>query len=326
MNPTLDSKTKTVNQKNTYYFVNHEFEQSYNSYIISLNEKVSEFQNSIKVNGFGKKVFGDLLQKEDGLLILLALTGFSMESLLQLITLIRLVNDQELIEITDRNSWYPENSHSDKSWGSNKVQTLVKKDANFRKCIVNIFFDADKSSFLKKYYNLFELKKLGSNKLKDIESLSLETVDTLLRYKLKGSYAATKENNPETVIESLLEKLDIPFTRGDLPELTANESIKKRTMDFIIPNKEDPRFIIESSYLVTTSSGSGDKAKTENLIASLLAKYYPKAKFIGFVDGIGWITRQEDMKRMANAYHDVFTFDEGGMKKFEKMLVETFNA
>ncbi len=59
-------------------------------------------------------------------------------------------------------------------------------------------------------------------------------------------------------------------------------------MDFIIPHKREPKVIIESSFLVTTSSGQGDKSKTETNVNSLITKYYPKAKFIGFVDGIGW--------------------------------------
>ena len=57
--------------------------------------------------------------------------------------------------------------------------------------------------------------------------------------------------------------MEINFESGDLDKLKEHASIEKRTMDFIIPNQEDPRIIIESSYLATTSSGQGDKSKTE---------------------------------------------------------------
>jgi hypothetical protein len=112
-------------------------------------------------------------------------------------------------------------------------------------------------------------------------------IDTLVRYKEKGSYSGQSENNPEYFIAQILDELNIAFEKGDLTELFEKESMEKRTMDFIIPTKKKPKIIIESSFLVTTSSGQGDKSKTEGNIKKLISIYYPKAKFIGFVDGIG---------------------------------------
>ena len=96
------------------------------------------------------------------------------------------------------------------------------------------------------------------------------------------------------------------------------------TMDFIIPNKKNPIIIAESSFLATTSSGQGDKSKTEISIDSLIKDHYPNAIFIGFVDGIGWYVRKGDLKRMVTAYEDVFTFHNDELKRFEKLLIETF--
>jgi len=97
-------------------------------------------------------------------------------------------------------------------------------------------------------------------------------------------------------------------------------------MDFIIPNKKSPRLIIECSYSVTTASGMGDKAKTEKTVADYLKKNYPNVIFVGFVDGIGWYVRRGDLKRMVDAYDFVFTFHQEEMKKFEELLIATFNA
>lgn len=93
-------------------------------------------------------------------------------------------------------------------------------------------------------------------------------------------------------------------------------------MDFIIPNKHDPRIILESSFLVTTSSGQGDKSKTEISIDTLIKQHYPNSKFIGFVDGIGWYVRKGDLKRMVSAYEDVFTFQKNELERFEAFLLE----
>jgi hypothetical protein len=166
---------------------------------------------------------------------------------------------------------------------------------------------------------LFELKKLSIEKLK-FEPSSM--IDTLIRYKVKGSMSGQKKNNPETLIASVLTKLEVPFEAGDLTELTTKAFDTKRTMDFIIPNKHEPKIIVESSFLVTTSSGQGDKSKTEIAINSLLKQHYPNAVFVGFIDGLGWYARQNDLKRMVAAYEDVFTFHESELVRFERLVLE----
>ena len=144
-------------------------------------------------------------------------------------------------------------------------------------------------------------------------------------YTGKGSYSGMKGNNPEILIEDILNGLKIPFEKGDLNELIDKAPDSKRTMDFIIPNKQDPAIIAESSFLTTTSSGQGDKSKTEISMESLIEFHYPKAKFIGFVDGIGWYVRKGDLRRMVAAYEDVFTFHKEELRRFEKFLVDIVN-
>ncbi len=151
-------------------------------------------------------------------------------------------------------------------------------------------------------------------------------IDTLIRYKEKGSHGGKGANNPEMVIKSLLQEIGISCEQGDLWELIENAPDKKRTIDFIIPSKKNPKILVESSFLKTTSSGQGDKSKAEISMASLIKSHYPKAKFIGFVDGIGWYVRKGDLKRMVSAYADVFTFHKDEIERFKKMLNDTFNT
>ncbi|WP_221407667.1 DpnII family type II restriction endonuclease [Thermoflexibacter ruber] len=122
------------------------------------------------------------------------------------------------------------------------------------------------------------------------------------------------------MIKTILEDLKIPFEKGDLEELFKHKFDEKRTMDFILPSKANPQIIIESSFLVTTSSGQGDKSKTEGNIKKLIERYYPQAKFIGFVDGIGWYVRQGDLKRMVTAFDEVFTFHKDEIERFKDFL------
>ncbi len=318
---TVEEKFRIVIEKNTFYFFNTEFAETYEGYLITLKESLLLLKNEIETKGLRKEIFVEFLaEKENGLDALLALTGFSNESLKRLITLIRVADNKSLSKLTLKEKWCPkEDLESIKEWSSTRVVKLLRKNEYFRKGIVNLFFEGGTLTFLAERMPLFELKKLSLEKLK-FEPSSM--IDTLIRYKVKGSMSGKKQNNPETLIASLLIKLEVPFETGDLAELIANAFDTKRTMDFIIPNKLNPQIVVESSFLVTTSSGQGDKSKTEIAINSLLKEHYPNAVFIGFIDGLGWYARQNDLKRMVAAYEDVFTFHEDELKRFEKLVIE----
>jgi len=237
-----------------------------------------------------------------------------------LITLIRVADNEQLSKLTLKEKWCPnENLESIKEWSTNTVKRKIKQEESFRKGLINLFFEGATLSFLAEIMPLFELKKLSLEKLK-FEPSSM--IDTLIRYKVKGSMSGQKKNNPETLIAKVLTNLEIGFETGDLAELIMNAFDTKRTMDFIIPDKSNPKIVVESSFLVTTSSGQGDKSKTEIAINSLLKKHYKDAVFVGFIDGLGWYARQNDLKRMVTAYEDVFTFHEDELKRFEKLVIE----
>ena len=323
MTKSVDDKFLTVIQKNTFNFFNSKFEENYEGYINSLKETLLIVKNKVETEGLKKEIFEWLLtEKENGLRALLALTGFSNEYLKRLTTIIRIVDNPELNKLVYKEKWYNETSPENiQEWSDSTILRNIKKNEYFRKGLVNIFFEGASIPFLANTIPLFELKKLSISKLKfEIPEL----IDTLIRYKEKGSYSGMKGNNPETVVAAILDKLGIPFETGNLGELITNAPDNKRTMDFIIPNKKNPIIIAESSFLATTSSGQGDKSKTEISIDTLIKEHYPKAKFIGFVDGIGWYVRKGDLKRMVTAYEDVFTFHTDEMKRFEQLLIETF--
>ncbi len=298
-----------MKNKNTWYYVNQSFEDKFEKDMDSLKEMGVELQNDLKIEGLQKEIIERFIQKENGLKVLLGLIGFSNESLKRLLTLIQHEETETVKELSDK-----------------QIEKYIKNDESFRKGIVDIFFKEFKEldSFIQETFPPFELKKLGKKKLEDIKSMSLEVIDTLFRYKEKGSYAGKKENNAETSIKDILDAMGIPYEHGDLPLLVENEPHKKRTMDFIVPNKKNPQLIIESSFVTTTSSGQGDKAKTEIAIGRLLKKYYPDAKFVGFVDGIGWAVRPGDLERMTSAFDYTYTFHKDDLNSFKNLLNEVF--
>ena len=321
---TQEQKYETVMEKNTFYFFNPPFENKNESYINSLREILLNLKNDIETSGLKKPLFERILEeKENGLKALLVLTGFSNENLKRLITLIRIVADRELSELAYKDEWCRDsNVEHVKEWSTVQIYKLIRKNPFFRKGVVNLFFAGSTIPFLVRTMPPFELKKLSISKLKfEIP----EMIDTLIRYKEKGSYSAKKDNNPEIVIENILDGLGVSFTRGDLSQLIAKEHNTKRSMDFIIPNQQNPLIIIECSFLTTTSSGQGDKSKAEIGINSHIKSHYPRAKFIGFVDGIGWYVRENDLRRMVSAYDDVFTFHQQELGRFKNLLTKTFS-
>ena len=317
-----ESKFRTVIDQNTFYFSDRVFEQGYEGHLSSVRETLLVLRNSVENSFLRKELIEELLQKENGLTALLTLTGFSNESLKRLITISRVVDDPELSTLVLKDEWCPDETLINvREWGDKRIAKMILQNEHFRKGIVNIFFEGATVPLLARMLPLFELKKLSISKLRfEVPAM----IDTLVRYKEKGSYSVLKGNKVETVIEGVLNRLGLPFEKGDLDKLAEHEPDSKRTMDFIIPDKQNPQFMVECSFSETTSSHQGDKSKAEIGVSHLIKTHYPDAKFIGFVDGIGWYVRKQDLMRMVVAYEDVFTFHKEELSRFEDFLREEF--
>lgn len=319
----MDEKYKIIIERNSFYFSNAIFEENYEANTINLIKTLLlNLQNDIANKGCKEEVFVEFIrQNEFGLEALLVLNGLANENLKRIITIARIVKNADLSTLLRLEFWDKKSDGDIKEWGDKKLKTLIKNNANFAQGLINLFFKGSANAFLAKTLPLFELKKLNLQKI-NFDSQTM--LDTLIRYRQKGSYSGAMQNNPESSIKEILNKLNITFESGDLPHLSQNENLNKRTMDFIIPNKANPKIIIESSFLSTTSSGQGDKAKTELNIANLIKKYYPNAKFYGFIDGIGWYVRKQDLRRMVEAYDEVFTFRQDELNRFESAMKRLF--
>ena len=315
-----------VIEKNTFYFFDDEVEDDYDvGHISAVTGILHNLRELVTSEGVKRTLIDEVLQEEHGLTAILALNGLSLENLKRLITVARASNDPSLNDLLHRKDWNINEGSNPKDiseFTSKRIATLVQTNAAFRSGIINLFFKGISNSYLRRHFPPFHLKKLCIHKL----SFSHDAIlDTLVRYKEGGSHSGQKDTNADQIISRILGEYELPFLTDAVPtRLQAINVDTDRTMDFLIPDQDDPRIIIESSFVATTSSGMGDKAKTTITNGQHIRSRYPLALFVGFVDGIGWYVRKRDLKRITSAFHDVFTFHEDELTRFRKLLTETF--
>jgi hypothetical protein len=317
-------KYQMILANNTFWYSDPTFEENFETRHIEVIKTIllnlRETAKSSSSQNLRSQV-DQVLAKSNGLLAILTLNGLSIESLKRIITLARIVDDPELNQLLKRNEWViQETDKQFAEWGSKTIEQVCIKDESFRQGLVSLFFEGASNTLLSRVFPVFELRKLSIQKLTfEIEPI----LDTLIRYKIKGSRSSQGENNPEAKIANVLDKLGLSYVQGrDVDSFLQTEQIMKRTIDFMIPDAENPVMMIESSFLVTTSSGMGDKAKTENSMGKLIKNQFPNSKFVGFIDGIGWYVRRRDLQRMVEAFDEVFTFHDDEMTRFEQYLRE----
>ncbi|MCY4466639.1 MAG: DpnII family type II restriction endonuclease [Chloroflexi bacterium] len=316
-----------VLEKNTFYYFDDEVEEKYDAgHITAVTTILLNLREFVVSEGVKRAFFDDVLKKEHGLTAILALNGLSLENLKRLTTVARAVNDPNLNELLQRKNWNIREGGNPKDvteFSTDRIQKLVRTNDAFRAGLVNLFFEGASNTYLRRHFPPFHLKKLSIQKL----GFSSDAIlDTLVRYKEGGSHSGQKDTNADQMISAILDAYSIEYVSGVvLDRLRDTNDDTDRTMDFIIPNQEAPRIIIESSFVATTSSGMGDKAKTTIRNAQRISVHYPSALFVGFVDGIGWYVRKRDLRRITSAFHDVFTFHDDELQRFQKMLRDTFS-
>jgi len=302
-------KLDIILKRNTFFFHNDEFEESWEAYVSSIANLLLLLKRELDVKQSPEdkqRVIVDfIVNKQDGLSAVLALSSISEEFLLRLVTFVRTIDDKDLNSLVNKAN-FP-SAVRGKEWNKKYLFKLVRTNRGVAEGLAKLFFEGFSIPVLRETLPLFELKKLNFSKLDfSIESL----IDSIVRHAKRGSYKAQGDNNPDGLIKKWLDKNSICYMSNTiLPDI-------RRKIDFAIPNKTNPRIIIESSYVMTTSSGMGDKAKIEMEVAGDIRTHYPETAFVGFVDGIGWYVRKSDLKRLVSAFDNVFTFKRTELDRF----------
>lgn len=151
------------------------------------------------------------------------------------------------------------------------------------------------------------IKTLAELIKKDVEIKSqiLELLTLIYASKSKGMRKAIEGIKYEEVLKDVLDFYGIPHELEEEEENDESEDAemneKTRKWDIYIPNKTDPKIVVEVMYMITTSSGMTNKRK---VIVAESEKGIRKV--FALMDGAGWIARWSDAKKILEA--DVYTF------------------
>jgi hypothetical protein len=257
----------------------------------SLEKRFDEFvrkkaQSIIKAKRPGKTISVDELIKflrtePDALTRVLSILHLSKEKFLRIISLLRKIEGTFDVE-----------------WNFNKVNRKIKEDIDFARKIADLFINGKNNPILVKYLPLYYRERLNLTTLEEFKNENELILKLKDRY--MGQYHKWKGDAVEELIRKRLETLGVSYAKG-------KTEIIDVTVDWAIPNLQNPQIIIMSSYQETTSSAQSEKARgmlrCYELIQHRNMQRGERRIFINFVDGGGWLARQADLRRLVDACH-----------------------
>jgi len=257
----------------------------------SLEKRFDEFvrkkaQSIIKAKKSAKTISVDeliefLRTESDALTRVLSILHLSKEKFLRIISLLRKIEGTFDVE-----------------WNFNKVNKKIKEDIEFARKIADLFINGKDNPILVKYLPLYYRERLNLTTLEEFKTENELILKLKDRY--MGQYHKWKGDAVEELIRKRLKTLGVPYAKG-------KTEIIDVTVDWAIPNLQDPQIIIMSSYQETTSSAQSEKTRgmlrCYELIQHRNMQRGEKRIFINFVDGGGWLARQADLRRLIEACH-----------------------
>lgn len=190
----------------------------------------------------------------------------------------------------------------DSEWNFNRIKSQIRKDDDFAKIIAKLLVEGTEDKGLKKLLPRYYLEKLNLKKVAGEPEIKRK-----LKIKEQESrkwYGILKGNRVETIIGDGLERIKlkygVSYDKGRIDLIHTDA-------DWVVPGKEDPYVVIMVSYQETTSSGQTNKARDMyrgyERVRERNMRYKEKRVFINFVDGIGWLARKADFKRLVEECH-----------------------
>lgn len=227
-----------------------------------------------------------LRDKKDALDGVLADIGLSQEKFKRIVTFLRRKGKIP--------GWF------DKEWDTKKIKKNLLVDDAFLQTVANVLFYGKEDPFLQQNLPKYYREKLNWKEVGDPEKTKMKLKESIYR----REYANIKGRKIEEIIRKKLEAIKrrygIDYARG-------RSRIIDVDVDWAVPSIEDPCVIIMVSYQETTSSGQTTKTRDMlnafNRVRTSNSRNREDRAFVNFVDGVGWLARKADFKRLVDECH-----------------------
>ena len=278
------------------FMVDDEFDNSFLGTIVPLTKLINNncalFSNVTSLSEFLTTDTGNInaLTK---LKAFIALIGFSEERLKRVVSLVRF-------------KFFKQKFRSE--WNVKKISKVIISNETFRHLLTDFFINARNSKIGKEIplYYMRNFKLHNQDFINDLKQFNY--VERILNdNEIQGKYS----NQVGDYVEKKLIKkyLDIykETVNADLIYETQKEfPLLAKNLDFIIPGVNTPKILIESVYNITTGSGQSKRADQLVELFGILMRYNAnnrrnKIIMVNYVDGLGWVGRQNDLHRIYDA-------------------------
>ncbi|MDQ0350357.1 hypothetical protein J2R98_000160 [Alkalibacillus filiformis] len=190
----------------------------------------------------------------------------------------------------------------DVNFSESKVANNEDINTAFADLLMNGYEDAELKELVdgdQILLECFNLKKI--NGLVDLLDNS-ELLNNAIRMAYKGRLSGKKGYHTEQqIIGELIINMGYTYESGIIDFLidyynpTQHDQDRNPKVDLIIPDKQNPKILIESSYQLSTGSSQTRKGDSYTAINNAVKKYNDENDenliFINFVDGAGWKQR-----------------------------------
>lgn len=265
----------------TPFYIEHDFEEQMEN---EVNSVVDSLHDKMKDIGTPSGLLRYIHEDADSIENILSLLSFSSEKFKRIVSMLRMDSGEKF----------------QTEWDLKRIRNEIMRNKDFSDKIVRLLhqgaYTPEFTSKIPKYY----LDNLVINDVTMAQLKDKFQLKKLVKKKKDGKYNNTVgdkiEDRIEAVLQCLGEKYGVTYSREKFVPWIA------RNMDFAIPNNTEPYVIIEVSYQITTGAGQTTKrnemVKTSQDIRSHNIQYGKNIAFVNFIEGLGWIARQSDMKRI----------------------------
>lgn len=204
--------------------------------------------------------------------------------------------------------------------GNKPSISKVLKNESTKKSLVDLLENGKDDNELSNILNgdTVTLRRFSLSKFSSLSDL-FSSLD-IVRRSLEDTYSSRMQNkkgySTETnILASVVHKLGLTYEAGEVPCLapyfsrtsTDGDTVSRNPrIDLVIPNMNDPKILIESTYNLTTASGQTKKVDANDSLYRAIKTYAEKNNkeviFINFVDGGGWKSRGlADVSRLVSS-------------------------